>query len=60
MTERVDFKCPFCGRWAAAEMTGDGDPTTLHALPPCQKYLNLNPHEYVVAVNQLVRRPVFN
>lgn len=47
----VKFTCPFCGcDVSAGEVTnqnGESEPAVLHALPPCEKYLKLEPDEFL-------------
>lgn len=62
----ISFDCPFCGRAAGAntEAVTLGDPAfenprfappvalpgTFHSMPPCPKFLELEPEEFLRAV----------
>ena len=61
---KVEFACPFCGRQAIADMKfklkPKGKPMIkgagiMHALPMCDQFNRLDPHEYLVAVNAALR-----
>lgn len=53
----VEFACPFCkGRASAAETVEDAHATVLHTLPPCERWLALDPVEYMGAVNDAIER----
>ncbi len=46
----VDFVCPFCQRRASAGFMGE-KPCVMHAMPECEKFMALEPDEYLSQVN---------
>jgi hypothetical protein len=52
--DSTDFTCPFCGALASVS---ERPPTVFHALPPCTKYLALEPQDYLAAVNDAMGNP---
>ena len=57
VTDAVDFNCPFCGKLASASGKKFA---VFHAVPPCPKYLALEPDEYLAAVNDAMGNPRAN
>jgi hypothetical protein len=52
--DAVDFDCPFCkGKCSASEEKF----VVLHSMPPCPKYLALEPDDYLAAVNDAMGSP---
>ena len=49
----VEFDCPFCGKWARMDSS---DGSAAHAMPPCSKFEELNPLEFIKAVNDEIGR----
>lgn len=43
------FLCPFCGRQAGAS---SNPPAVVHALPMCEQFRELEPADYLAAVNK--------
>lgn len=44
----IDFECPFCGKPALASLEHYA---VLHTIPPCERFRNLSPPDYLAAVN---------
>jgi hypothetical protein len=55
--DATDFTCPFCGVPASAS---ERPPAVFHTMPPCSKYLALEPDEYLAAVNDAMGNPRSN
>lgn len=50
---KVKFNCA-CGKEVTAGNNGEsGEPVLLHALPPCDDYVNMEAHEYLAKQNRL-------
>lgn len=47
-----DFACPFCTLQVHVVRDADNEPALIHVSPPCRRFLNLDPVEYMVAVNR--------
>jgi hypothetical protein len=47
----VRFKCPFCKGDASAVETASGIPGVMHTMPTCEKFDELEPDDYLHAVN---------
>lgn len=46
----IEFACPFCkGHCSASEEHGH----VTHTMPPCTKYLTLEPQDFLAAVNNV-------
>lgn len=52
--DAVDFTCPFCSGKCSAS---DERALVLHAMPPCSKYLALEPDDFLAAVNDAMGNP---
>ncbi len=46
-TGALEVLCPDCGLRVQVGYESDGTPMGMHAMPPCQTYLNLQLDEYV-------------
>lgn len=52
--DAVDFDCPFCGGKCSVS---EEKAMVLHALPPCARYLALEPGDFLHAVNVAMDNP---
>lgn len=50
--EEVTFKCPFCGVDCAAV----DPPGVVHAMPPCQGFIDLDPLEFIRVARRAMER----
>jgi hypothetical protein len=48
---QVNFTCPFCGRRASFGYVQE-HPTATHDMPMCKKFEELEPDEFLQAVNR--------
>lgn len=46
------FTCPFCTLVVHVVRDEKDEPALIHVSPPCQKFPNLDPTEYMAAVNR--------
>lgn len=46
------FTCPFCTLTVHVVRDADNEPALIHVSPPCRRFLNLDPVEYMQAVNR--------
>jgi transcription elongation factor Elf1 len=55
--ERLVFTCPFCSRRAAIVdiVSQNNNPGVTHVAPFCEQFAQLEPHEYLAAVNAKMR-----
>ena len=53
--DKVRFVCPFCSKGASAGEGSDG-PYVLHEQPACEKFLALEPHDYMKEVREYYQR----
>ena len=54
VTDALDFNCPFCGALASVS---ENKFAVFHAMPPCSKYLALEPDDFLAAVNDAMGNP---
>lgn len=50
LTRSVSFACPFCGGQAVTGYNEEGNGASLHVLPACEKFVKLDPLDYIIAV----------
>jgi hypothetical protein len=47
LRDRIDFKCPFCGRDVTIGKLPDDQVAITHVLPMCSRFEELDPSEFV-------------
>lgn len=52
LTSEFDFVCPFCGAQVHVARDAGGESALIHLMSPCPKFLDLDPTEYMRAVNR--------